>query len=344
MHHERLPWHETQWRQLQQRRAVGRLPHALLLTGPTGLGKNAFARRLAQGLLCETPDPEGNACGHCRACRLFQAGSHPDYLVICPEEDNKNTESDSSKKKSKVIKIDQIRDFCVFLGYTSHYGGYKIVLLEPADRLHVNAANSLLKTLEEPPGNSLLLLVTAQPARLPATVRSRCQIMSFNTPSNEVAGPWLASRLSGPLEPITLLDAANGAPLAALAYADGERWRRRQALMENYKQVIAGQLDPVRAAEIWVQGDTAENLRWLINWYTDSIRLKMNPDSTHLHNSDLRSVLRNWITQQSPRRLFERLDMAIRLYTLCATTQVNAQLLLEVFLSSAPGNEKSNTF
>jgi DNA polymerase-3 subunit delta' len=320
------------------------LPHALLLTGPAGLGKGAFARRLARGLLCEAPDAEGNACGHCRACHLFQAGSHPDYTVICPEEDSKNANHDSSKKKSKVIKIDQIRDFCVFLSYTSQYGGYKIVLLEPADRLHVNAANSLLKTLEEPPGNSLLLLVTAQPARLPATVRSRCQIMTFSPPSPEVAFAWLAPRLSGALEPMALLNIAGGIPLVALAYADEERWRRRQKLMDDYEQVVAGQLDPVQAAEQWVQGDLVEHLRWLISWHTDLIRLKMNPDFTHLNNPDLRPVLRDWITQQSPRRLFERLDEAIRLHALCTMTQINAQLLLEVFFSGCPGNDESNLF
>lgn len=307
---------------------------------PAGLGKSVFARRLAQSLLCASPDAEGNACDRCRACHLFQTGSHPDYLAICPEDDS--ADNASSKKKSKVIKIDQIRDFCILLGYTPHYGGYKIALLEPADRLHVNAANSLLKTLEEPPGNSLLLLVTAQPARLPATVRSRCQIISFSTPSREVAGTWLASRLSPPLEPMALLDAANGVPLAALAYADGERWHRRQALMEGYEQVIAGQLDPIRAAENWGQDNLVENLCWLISWHTDLIRLKMNPGFTPLHNPDLRPALRNWMARQSPRRLFERLDAAIRLHTLCTVTQVNTQMLLEAFLSGASGNEKSN--
>lgn len=341
---EPLPWHEDLWRQLQQRQAAGRLPHALLLTGPVGLGKGVFARRLAQGLLCESPDAQGNACSHCRACHLFQAGSHPDYTVIRPEEEHKGIEHSSPKKKSSVIKIDQIRDFCVFLGYTSQYGGYKIVLLEPADRLHTNAANSLLKTLEEPPANSLLLLVTAQPARLPATVRSRCQVIRFKPPSPKVAVPWLASRLSGKLEPAALLNVASGAPLAALAYADEERWHRRQELMGSYEQVIVGQIDPIQAAETWVQGDLAENLRWLISWHTDLIRLKMSPDSTHLNNPDLRPVLRDWMAQQSPLRLFERLDAAIHLHALCVLTQTNTQLLLEVFFSGSPANDESNIF
>ena len=324
---ERLPWHEPLWRQVQQRRAADRLPHALLLAGPAGLGKLAFAKRLARALLCETPDGEGDACGRCRSCRLFQAGSHPDYRMEQPAEEG------------KAIRIDPIRELCAFLGFTAQYGGYKIALLEPADRLNLNAANSLLKTLEEPPGDCLLLLVTAHPARLPATVRSRCQKVSFVPPPPSVARAWLAARMNGGPDPQVLLDIAGGAPLAALAYADGERWRRRQELVEHYEQVLAGRADPVRAAELWMQGDVAENLRWLIGWHTDLIRLKMNPDVIHLSNPDLRSVLRRWTDSQPLRALFERLDAAVRSHVWCTTTQVNASLLLEAFLSEGARHE-----
>lgn len=342
---QRLPWHQDLWRQLQQRRTADRLPHALLLAGPAGLGKGLFARRLARALLCQRPDAEGEACGQCRSCRLFQAGSHPDYRVVQPEEDKKTSESDglsgdagetgAKKKKSKVIKIDQVRDLCAFLGYTAQYGGYKIVLLEPADRLHVNAANSLLKTLEEPPGNGLLLLVTAQPARLPATVRSRCQKIGFDPPAPAVAIPWLTACVEGELQPKVLLEIAGGAPLTALAQADGERWRRRRELFERYEQVLAGRADPIRAAESWMQGDLAENLGWLIGWHTDLIRLKMSSKPPRLGNPDLGDALRRWADRQAPRALFERLDAAVRLHALCTTTQVNAPLLLEAFLGDA---------
>ncbi len=323
MDDERLPWHQDLWRQWQRRRVAGRLPHALLLSGPAGLGKGRFARRLARALLCAHPGAEGEACGQCRSCRLFRAGSHPDYSLARPEEDG------------KVLKVDQVRELRAFLGYTAQYGGYKIALLEPADRLNVNAANALLKTLEEPPGNGLLLLVTAQPARLPVTVRSRCQRIDFHPPAAAVAVPWLAARVADGLDPAVLLDIAGGGPLAALAQADGERWRRRRALFECYERALAGQIDPIQAAECWTQGDLSENLRWLVGWHTDLIRLKMNAEPPRLSHPDLRSALRRWAGRGAPRALFGRLDAAVRLRALCATTQVNASLLLETFLGDA---------
>jgi DNA polymerase-3 subunit delta' len=346
---EHLPWHDPLWRQIQQRHAAGRLPHALLLAGSAGLGKLIFARRLAQALLCESPTGEGDGCGQCRSCRLFRAGSHPDYSVVQPEDEQKAGEnaasageagetSSSKKKKSKVIKIDQIRDLCAFLSHTAQYGGYKIALLEPADQLNVNAANSLLKTLEEPPGTCLLLLVAARPARLPATVRSRCQLIRFDRPAVELALPWLKTHLSGGLEPENLLEVAGGAPLVALRYAEGDRWQRRRELAENYDRLLTGRLDPIQAAEQWTQGDLAENLRWLIGWHTDLLRLKMNPEPLHLNHPDLRPLLQRWAARPAPRVLFERLDAAVRLHTLCTTAQVNAPLLLEAFLSEAAGD------
>jgi DNA polymerase-3 subunit delta' len=144
------------------------------------------------------------------------------------------------------------------------------------------------------------------------------------------------------LEPQTLLDAAGGAPLAALAFADVERWSRRRQLVESYEQVLTGKTDPVRVAESWLRGDLAENLRWLISWHIDQIRLKMNSEPPRLGNPDLRPVLRRWASRLPPHALFERLDSAVRLSVLCSTTQVNAQLLLEAFLGGSAACSESD--
>ncbi len=318
-----LPWQGLQWDQLMQRRAANRLPHALLCSGPAGLGKRRFTERLAQALLCEAPLPDGSPCEACRACRLFAAGSHPDYVRVEPTEEGKS------------IKIDQIREVVTFLGYTSQLRGYKIALLAPAERMNSNAANSLLKTLEEPPANSLLLLLTTAPAQLPATLRSRCQNLVFRTPPVEEALAWLTPRVAG--DPALLLSLSGGAPLAAQAYAEPGRLARRQALFEGYQAVVAGQADPVRMAEQWSKNDMTENLRWLIGWHMDMIRLKMTRDPPRLLNPDWRAALQRLAEPWPELLLFQKLDTLLRLHTLCATTQVNRQLLLEAFLVDCAG-------
>jgi DNA polymerase-3 subunit delta' len=321
---EKLPWHEQLWRQLQLYLSNQRLPHALLLAGRPGLGKLTFARRLARALLCDNPDAGGDSCGYCRSCCLFKAYSHPDFSRV-------NITGDS-----KSVGIDQIRALENFLSLTSHYGGYKIALLEDINSLNINAMNSLLKTLEEPQDNSLLLLLSAQPSRLPATIRSRCQLVRFKSPITSEAIAWLTPRVDSTLlHPQILLDISAGAPLAALDIANVARWNHRHKLFESYEQVSGGGKEPIQTAESWMQGDLNENISWLISWHTDMIRLSMVSVPPWLGNPDLCSFLKRLASRWTIIELFERLDAAIRLYILCSTTQVNAQLMLEVFLSES---------
>jgi DNA polymerase III delta' subunit len=175
----RYPWTHAQWTQLHQRRQQQRLPHALLLAGPPGLGKADFARDLAQSLLCEQPTAAGMACQHCRSCARFTATTHPDFLVVEPEE------------PGKAIKVDQVRDLISQFALASHQGGYRIAIVQPAEQMNLAAANSLLKTLEEPPADSLILLISARPSLLPATILSRCQRLEFAPPAHELALAWL---------------------------------------------------------------------------------------------------------------------------------------------------------
>lgn len=322
---EILPWQLSQWQRLMESRAVGRLSHALLCRGPAGLGKETFAQQFAQTLLCDQSRTDGGSCGVCRSCRLFRAGTHPDYIRVEPGE------------SGKFIKVDQIRELCSFLGYTSQFRGYKIALLVSAQRMNIHAANSLLKTLEEPPADSLLLLITSLPSQLPATVRSRCQNLIFHLPDPAQALPWLASRLGDSDDPNLLLNLAGGAPLKALNYAKEERLQWRQALFKDFIQVVEGQANPVRAAEFWVKEDIVENLRWLMSWHMDMIRLKMLNDPPRFLNLDLQTPLQHLAEKLPAEVLFRRLDAVIQMHTLSVASQVNLQLMIEAFLGECAG-------
>jgi DNA polymerase-3 subunit delta' len=310
-----LPWHVAHWQRLIARQRGDSLPHALLLTGPVGIGKGQFAGQLAQALLCQSPLPDGRACGACRTCRLYQAGSHPDFARVSPDEG------------SKVIKIGQIRDLIARLGMTSQLGGYRVALISPAHRLNTEAANSLLKTLEEPGPRSLLLLLSDRPGMLPATIRSRCQTLSFAPPPREIGAAWLRERAEG-LDPELLLGLAGGAPLAALALADPERLARRGALIGDLLEVAAGEADPVAMARRWHGEDLVESVGWLTRTVMDLIRLKLAAQPPNLANPDLRPRLQPLAERVDLSELYghlQRLQQAVRL----GNTQVSAQSILE---------------
>ena len=257
-------WLMPQWEALRTAHRQQRLPHAILLSGPPGIGKAALATVFAQSLLCQQPDMAGFACGQCPACRLFRAGTHPDILIVEPEE------------AGKSIKIEQVRELSAYLTMTSHAGGRKVALIVPADALNLNAANSLLKTLEEPTDNTHVLLVTTVAGRLPITVRSRCQWIKCSTPSKSDAMDWLTEALDNGADAALLLKMANGAPLLAreLAEAGGiDEWR---AFEDGLTALGEGRMDPAELAARWGQRDGLQCCVGLrLNWPPQSGVLRM---------------------------------------------------------------------
>ena len=194
------------------------LPHALLLRGRAGIGKYDFAIELSRALLCSQPN-HNEACGGCPSCLWFNEGTHPDFRLISPENDDENEEAPKKKTAKKTqISVAQIRQLIDYLSLSSHQvQGKRIILISPAESLNLASANALLKMLEEPPANTLFLLVSSQPQRLLPTIMSRCQTLEMPIPSKSEAIQWLNAQ--GIQHAEAALDYAGGAPLLAVQAA-----------------------------------------------------------------------------------------------------------------------------
>ena len=208
--------HRNVWRGLQDQRQ--RLPHALLLIGQRGLGKFELARTFAAGLLCEQKIPGGEACGHCLACNWFAQGNHPDFRLLQPDALAEDADSEEGKKKaSQQITIDQIRELDDFFNVGTHRDGLRIVLVNPTEAMNRNAANAILKTLEEPSASTLFLLISNEPLKLLPTIRSRCQVVPVTVPRTKSAEQYLAD--SGVADAARWLALAGGSPGLAIELA-----------------------------------------------------------------------------------------------------------------------------
>lgn len=201
-----LPWQQLAWQQLLNRFREGQLAHAYLVTGEQGIGKLHFLQQLARYLLCTNPQ-EYSPCDKCKNCKLSVTGYHPDIMLIQPEDG------------SRDIKIDQIRALTEFIGRTGHSGMAKLAIINQAHHLNTSAANSLLKTLEEPSADTYIFLATARADSLPATLRSRCQRLLMHTPKLAETTQWLSEQGIAVDQTATLAVAAGNRPLYALSLA-----------------------------------------------------------------------------------------------------------------------------
>lgn len=213
-------WQKTQWQQIAQRASM---PHALLFRGRAGIGKHEFTIELSQALLCAAPKTNKTACGACQNCVWFAEDGHPDFKLISPEDIETNDEAatNTAKKKSgkkNQISVAQIRQLNDYLSLSSHQvNSRRVILISPAESLNTASANALLKMLEEPPTNTLFLLVTSQPHYLLATIRSRCQAIDMSMPTKAESLSWLQQQ--GVSNAENALNLAGGAPLLALQLA-----------------------------------------------------------------------------------------------------------------------------
>ena len=269
-----LPWHREDLARLAANRE--RLPHALLIHGAPGIGKVEFARALAAAVLCEAPK-SGLACGRCPSCHWFSQGNHPDFREILPEsaaEDDEESEAEGAKAdkaKSMVIKIDQVRAVADFVALTTHRAGFRVLLLHPADALHPNAANALLKTLEEPPPHTLILLVTAYPARLLPTIRSRCRLLGLAVPPAAQALAWLQAEAVD--DAPASLAAAGGAPLLARDLAQPEEAELRRRVVAELSKPSGA--DALSFAAVIDRARMERFVYWLQTWVNDLLLVRL---------------------------------------------------------------------
>lgn len=271
-----ISWHRGDFRRLVDGKAS--LPHALLLHGPRGIGKLAFARALAQALLCDSPLANGDACGSCGACAWFINAGHPDFCQTEPAGAS-DDESDDAEKKKTTITVQQIRALSGFVNVSSQRGGAKVAAIHPAEALNANAANALLKNLEEPPPRTYFLLVSHRPHQLLPTIRSRCQQVALRAPDKATATAWLAQQDVRDAE-LALAHVGN-APLLALELSGTEYWGARSAFL---RQLTTGDIDVIAAAEAARDCSIPDVVTWLQKWSFDIVQyhaigsIRYNPD------------------------------------------------------------------
>ena len=230
------PWIADQLQTLLAQRG-----HAWLLQGPSGLGQFDLALALVRAWLCDAPTPQG-ACGQCASCHAIDVHTHTDLAVLMPEtemlargwplpEKAQADIDDKKRKPSKEIRVDALRDAIEFAQRTSGRGRGKAVLVYPAERMNHVAANALLKTLEEPPGDVRFALATDAAHLLLPTIRSRCLAHTLTWPTEPEALRWLAAAGLADADAAALLRAAGGRPAEALALAEAKDSAKQWALL-----------------------------------------------------------------------------------------------------------------
>lgn len=271
------------WQQLAYERAVaslgeGRLGHALLVCGPPRIGKRALVEHLAKRVLCLTPVADGEPCGKCRSCTLFAIrnqydpvetrpdgslsqpwghSAHPDLRFVGFEINQK-----TGKPRTEIL-IEQARDIGAWLALTSQLGGAQVVIVDPAEAMNTAAANALLKTLEEPLPNRYLWLVSAQPSRLSATIRSRCQRLEITLPNHTTGLQWLLERGQPRADAEAALAAAQGDPGQALYWMENGGLALRKQVDADLRAMAGGSGSPVEIAQRWTaDGEAGQRLRF----------------------------------------------------------------------------------
>ncbi len=299
------PWLIPDWHALSQTAQAGRLGHAWLLLGDPGLGKEQLAERLARLHLCQLPD-RGEPCGQCHSCQLFDKGHHPDLGTVTVD--------------SKTIGVEAIREICARLQNSAQLGRGKVVIIPDAERMTESAANALLKTLEEPAGDSLLLLIASQVSRLLPTILSRCHKHVCQLPTEGETVRWLAEQ--GHQATLAQVRICQGAPLRVLRYIEEQQDGKRRELLESF---VSLSLTPTRATHVCSQlaDETQVRLHWLQLFLCDALKTQAGCGHHQLAMPDLAALSQQLAEGNSSEKLLEAEQQLVALKAACQPGQLS---------------------
>ena len=311
------PWQQRIYDQAAASIDAGRLGHGLLFCGPAQIGKRSVAERLAHRLLCTARRADGEPCGACRGCRLYVAGTHPDFQLVSFVSNKEGT-----RLRTEIV-IEQVRRLSEQMSLTPQYGGAQIVVIDPADAINHAASNALLKTLEEPVAGRYLWLLSAHPARLSATIRSRCQRLEFRLPPRDEAMAWLTSHQHSDAIASEALDAARGHPGLAHQWLQNDGLRIRREVASDLAKLARSEAGVVETAQRWAADEHA------------SLRLRHAADLAVAEAAGLTDPVRT-------RRLATWFDLANRTRDLLRTT-VRADLaIVELLMAWRAGDGRQS--
>ena len=311
------PWQQSLWENFVSWVEQERLAHALLIAGPEGLGGLALARAMAQYLLCNAATGP-LACGKCRSCQLIDSETHPDLFAVQPE------------APSTAIKIDQIRQLSGFIGKTAQQGGRKVVIIAPAEAMNINAANALLKNLEEPAGRTHMLVVSPEPSRLLATIRSRCAKLVLTAPQGDEALHWLTQ--AGVTDAEQLLMHAGGEPLKVQRWFEQDFSAQQDRMRKDLEELASGQRSPLAVAKAWLDFRSVEAVDCLLIWVQQAIKHHQVGQGAIGRVAEVHSFNR-WLAGVPVQLLFRYWDKLTHTKKeLLSTNNPNPELLLDELL------------
>ena len=290
-----MAWLDPVREEFHKRLLGDRLAHAFLLSGQTGTGKQGLAMEMAAAILCR--EYRLPACGSCRSCQLLVSGAHPDFRILSFEL-NRN-----GKLRTEIV-IDQVRELISFLQLTTTIGEKKAALVYPAEAMNKNAANALLKTLEEPPGDAVIILLSHDPFRLAVTITSRCQKLQVRSPDTDTALAWLLeSGAYGDAEARSALKAAAGSPIRArdmLSEGGPDHYR---LVSDTLESMLEGRCEPATAMSTLGDVEPDRLWTWLSLSAADRFRHNMDNHTVTISLSQLQNMAdRNRALLSSPVR------------------------------------------